>query len=167
MVYELLFMNHLSLLYFPWMWAIFFFFFSFFFFLWHALWACGIPSLCMHLFFSLSLFFHCHAMWACGIPSLGMHLLFIFVQPASLMVISERGSQGVTWSFILWWMEMLAIFQCRSIAYEWTCTCTWSWSLEYEKFLTLVVEFDKAQSKRQAAKGFSWCSNFGSGRILY
>ena len=41
--------------------------------------------------------------------------------------------------FILWWMEMLAIFQCRSIACEWTCT--WSWSWEYEKFLTQVMEF--------------------------
>jgi len=27
-----------------------------------------------------------------------------------LMVTLERGSHGVTWSFILWWMEMLAIF---------------------------------------------------------
>ena len=62
----------------------------------------------------------------------------------------ERGGHGMTWSFILWWMKILAIFQCRSIACEWMCT--WSWSWEYEKFLTRVIEFDKAQNKDKLQK---------------
>ena len=37
----------------------------------YLLWVC--------IFFLLSFFRH--ALWACGIPSLGMHLLFLFVEP--------------------------------------------------------------------------------------
>ena len=35
------------------------------------------------------------------------------------MVTLERESHGMIWSFILWPMEMLAIFQCRSVPCEW------------------------------------------------
>ena len=48
-----------SLLYFPWMWTIFLF--SFF---WHAMWACGIPSLGMHLYYYYYYFLTCLlSMW--------------------------------------------------------------------------------------------------------
>ena len=56
---------------FSWTWAIFFFFFFDM--------SCGhVAYLLWVCIFSL-FFFHCHAFWACGIPSLGMHLLFLFV----------------------------------------------------------------------------------------
>ena len=50
------------------------FFFSLSFFLTHLV---GV----WHIFFgyaSFLSFFHCHALWACGIPSLGMHLFISF-----------------------------------------------------------------------------------------
>ena len=50
----------------------------------YLLWVCIFS-----LFLALSFF---HTFWACGIPSLGMHLLFLFVQPISLMVTLERES---------------------------------------------------------------------------
>ena len=59
---------------------------------------------------------------------------------------------------------MFAIFQCRSIACEWTCT--WSWSWQYDKSLTRVKEFDQTQSKvKLHKKVWAWTSNFGFGRI--
>jgi len=41
-----------------------------------------------------------------------MHLLFLFFCIAHILDgnFGERESHGMTWSFILWWMEKLAIF---------------------------------------------------------
>ena len=68
--------------------------------------------------------------------------------------------------FVSVWMDVLAIFQCGSIAYEWTCT--WSWSWEYETTLPRVKEFDKTQSEvKLHMKVWEWKSNFGFGRNFY
>ena len=76
MVYELFFM---SPIFFRDMGLSLFFFFILFF--WHALWACGIPSLGMHLFsFSFSSY------------------IYIYSHNDNL---GESG-HGMTWSFILW-----------------------------------------------------------------
>ena len=88
----------ISLLYFPWMWTIFlFFFFSF----WHALWACGIPSLGMHLsffylFFSNMPFEHvAYLLWVCI-------FYFLLHSPHPWWSLLERKSHGMSWSFFLW-----------------------------------------------------------------
>ena len=54
----------------------------------------------------------------------GYASFFLFLySPYILMITLERNSHGTTWSFICGWMgDVLAIFQCRSIACEWTCT---------------------------------------------
>ena len=130
------------------------------FFLWHALWECGIPSLGMHLFH----FFFGHAFWACGIPSLGMHFFFI------VHILDGHFREKESWYvmefyFVGGW-QCFAIFQCRRIAYEWTCT--WSWSCEYDKSLTRVKEFDKTQSKVELhMKVWAWTSDFGFGRNFH
>ena len=95
--------------------------------------------------------FFCHALEACGIPSLGMYLFFLFFDMPCAYVayllwvcifyfflyspyIScnlERDSHGMSQSFICGWMgDVLAIFQCRSIACEYSCTWSWSWAYE-------------------------------------
>ena len=88
-------MNNLSLFYFSWIWAIYLSLSLF----WHALWACGIPSLGMHLFYFR------HAVWLCGIPSLSMHLFFIEHTIDDNM---ERVIMKQSWSFCfmngLWMM---------------------------------------------------------------
>ena len=62
--------------------------------------------------------------------------------------------------------QCFAIFQCRRIAYEWTCT--WSWSWEYGTSLTKVKEFDKTQSEvKLHMKVWEWKSNFGFGRNFH
>ena len=84
---ELLCMIYLSpCVFFSWTWAIFFFFSSFFSTclvdMWHTFFGYASFLFSWHSFF--------HAFWACGIPSLGIHLLFLFVQLISLMVTLER-----------------------------------------------------------------------------
>ena len=74
--------------------------------------------------FSLSFFLTCLlGMWHTffGYASFISSFLFWFSQSTSSMVTLERKSHGMSWSFILWWMTMFAIFQCRSIACEWRC----------------------------------------------
>ena len=107
MMYELLFMNHLS----P-------FFFghglSLFFFLFLNTWTFMCPTLFFYyldLHVSNSLFLNmpfehvAYLLWVCI-------LYFFFFCIAHILDgnFGERESHGMTWSFILWWMEMLAIF---------------------------------------------------------
>ena len=155
----------ISLLYFSWMWTIFLFFFFR-----HALWACGIPSLGMHFYYFFSFFWH--AFWACGMPSLGMHLLFLllllffFIAHILDSHFREKESWYVMEFYFVGGWQCFAIFQCRRIAYEWTCT--WSWSWESDTSLPRVKEFDKTQSKvKLHMKVREWKSNFGFGRNFH
>ena len=130
--------------------------FSFLFsFFWHALWACGIPSLGMHLYF-----FFLTCFWACGIPSLGMHLLFLLLLFFFIAhILDSHLREKESWYVI----EFYFVGGRQCLLYEWTCT--WSWSWEYDKSLTRVKEFDKTQSKiKLQTRVLSWKSNFGLGR---
>ena len=98
-------------------------------FFWHALWACGIPSLGMHL---LHIFLTCYfkhvayLLWVC--------IFYLFLHsPCLWWILWRKWSRSMEF-YLLWicgW-KYIAIFQCRSIA--WWCMCSWSW--EYNKFLT-------------------------------
>ena len=129
------------------------------------------------IFFSL---FFRHVLWTCGIPSLGMHLFSPFFLSCLLgmwhtffgyasfisfciahILDGNLGERDMIELGVLFceWMEMIAIFQCRSIACEWTNT--WSWSREYDKSLTRVKEFDKTQIKvKLHMRVWPWESNF-------
>ena len=135
---------------------------SLFFFFWHALWACGIPSLGMHLFLSFfdMPFGHvAYLLWVC------IFYFIFFIVHILDGHISEKESWYVEFYFV-GQMTMFAIFQCRSIACEWMCT--WSWSWEYDKSLTRVKEFDKTQSKvKLHMKVWAWKSNFGFGKNFH
>ena len=77
----------------------------------------------------------------------------------------EKESHGVTWSLILWWVEVLAIFQCESIEYEWMCM--WSWSWEYEMNLTKGHNnLTKLNEKTSCicGKAFQTCDSSGFGK---
>ena len=94
----------------------------------------------------LFLFFFWHALWACGIPSLGMHLFhyfFVFIVHILDGYFREKESSHVMeFYFMGGWQCLLSssVEVC-----EWMCT--WSWSWEYDKSLTRVKEFDQTQSK--------------------
>ena len=78
-------------------------------FFWHALGACGLPSLGTYLF-SFLFFFDmpwghvAYLLWVC------MFYFFLY-SPYILVITLERDSHGTTWSFICGWMDVLAIFQ--------------------------------------------------------
>ena len=126
--------------------------FSFFSF-WHALWACGIPSLGMQLFsfFSLSCFL---GTW---------HIFFgyaSFISFCIAHILDGHFREEESWYV----MEFYFVGGWQCLLCEWTCTWFWSW--EYDKSLTRVKEFDKTQSKvKLHMKVWAWTSNFGFGRI--
>ena len=86
--------------YFSWIWVIHFF--------WHALLACGIPSLGMHLFYFW------HSFWACGIPSFGMHL-FLIAHSINNM---ERMIMKQSRSFYFMAHSIFSNSKCRNFAHE-------------------------------------------------
>ena len=112
--------------YFSWIWVIHFF--------WHALLACGIPSLGMHLFYFW------HSFWACGIPSFGMHL-FLIAHSINNM---ERMIMKQSRSFYFmdgWWIMLIpsvGILHMNMGIY--VILIIW-----YEKILARITQFDKTQ----------------------
>ena len=123
------------------MWLTFFGYASFFSFFWHAFWACGIPSLGIHL---ISSFFFI------------VHILDGYFR-------EKESSHVMEFYFMGGWQCLLSssVEVC-----EWMCT--WSWSWEYDKSLTRVKEFDKTQSKvKLRKKVWTWKSNFGLGRNFH
>ena len=110
MVYELLLMNHLS----PFL-------------------GCGLSFsiiflTCLvsmwHTFFGYASFF---LLVTCFVSM--WHTFFGYASFISFCIahipvgnFGEKVGHGMNCRFILWWMKMFAIFQCRSIACE--CTCT-------------------------------------------
>ena len=131
----------LSLLYFRWMWTIFLFsFFLFFLTCLVGMW---------HTFFGYASFisFFCIA-----------HILYGHFREKESWYVME-------FNFVGGW-QYFPIFQCRRIAYVWTCT--WSWSWENDTSLPRVKEFDKTQSKvKLHMKVWAWKSNFGFGRNFH
>ena len=116
----------------------------------------------LSLFFSL---FFWHVLWACGIPSLGMHLLFhhfFFI----VHILDGHFREKESWYVMEFYF--MGGWQCLLSSSVEVCEwmCTWSWSWEYDKSLTRVKEFDKTQSKvKLHMKVWAWTSNFGFGRI--
>jgi len=131
---------------------------------------------------SFSFFSFWHALWACGVPSLGMHLsfLFFFIFFLTCLLSMWHTFFGYA-SFISFCIAHIldGHFREKESWYVmefyfvggWQCllcerTCTWSWSWQYDKSLTRVKEFDQTQSKvKLHKKVWAWTSNFGFGRI--
>jgi len=141
--------------------------FSFLFFFFDM--PCGHVAYLLWVCIFLSFFvFVLHTIWACGIPSLGTYLLFLFFCIAHILYdhFREKESWYVMEFYFVGGWQCFAIFQCRRIAYEWTCT--WSWSWESDTSLPRVKEFDKTQSKvKLHMKVREWKSNFGFGRNFH
>ena len=121
-------------------------------------------SISLYFFFMdvdyLSLFFSfLHALWACGIPSLGIHLFLTcllsmwhtffgyasFISFCIAHILDGHFREKESWYV----REFYFVGGWQCLQCEWTYT--WSWSWEYDKSLTRVKEFDKTQSKRQTA----------------
>ena len=120
-----------------------------------------------HTFFGyasllLLLYFFWHAFWACGIPSLGMHLLFLLLLFFFIAhILDSHFREKESWYV----MEFYFVGGWQCLLCEWTCTRSWSW--EYDKSLTRVKKFDKTQSKvKLHMRVWSWKSNFGLGGNL-
>ena len=58
----------------------------------------GMP--CGHVAYLLRVCIFLHALWACGIPSLGMHILFLFFIARILNGNLEKESHVMAWCFI-------------------------------------------------------------------
>ena len=100
----------------------------------YLLWVCIFI-----IFFS----FFWHAFWACGIPFLGMHLLFLLLLFFFIAhILDSHFREKESWYV----MEFYFVGGWQCLLCEWACT--WSWSLEYERFLTWVIEFNKAKRNR-------------------
>ena len=115
-----------------------------YYFFWHALWACGIPFLGMHLLFLTCLLGHvAYLLWACIFSFLtcllGMwHTFFGYASfhffIAHTIYNMERVIMDQARNFYCmdeWWMMLIPSVGISHM--KWTCT--WSWSQSMKRLL--------------------------------